>query len=265
MNIDLFKHIENDHTGISGIESQLFMYALSGAMFDMLTRCNKKFSYVTGYSMGMFSSLFASGAMNYKDGLNMLYELNNLVTGFSQKQSYAMMVVRGLTEKEITNYLKNVKDGDIEVINQNSDESFVLSGISPEMEKFLIWANDRGVLTTILPITHPYHTRFLSTIEDEWAKRLQRYNFCVPQISILCSSCQKIVSDKEGCRKIALTNIFLPFSWYKTIKYLEELGIEELVECGPSTTLSKIGMFIPSKHTYINIRNLRQRSFVHDA
>jgi len=257
MNIDLFQYISKSITDLSSIESQLFVYSFSAAMFDALKKCEKKFMLVTGYSMGMFSSLFASGSISFCDGLKMLYDLDCLVKEVCHQQSYTMIAVIGLTEVEINKYLEHVDKGVIEVINQNSLKSFIISGISTEVKLFYGWAKDRGVLTSILPVALPYHTTILLSIRDKWEQKLNNYVFNTPNLSILCSNTQKIITNKEGCRKIALTNIFTTFSWYKTIKKIEELGIEELIECGPSKTLSKLGSFIHTKHNYITINQLK--------
>lgn len=254
VNTDFFEFIYGGVRDIVGIKPQLFFYAFSGAMFEELKgKVVPKF--LTGYSMGMFTSLFAAEAIGFVDGLKMLEGIDALAFKAVGGESYSMVAVLGLDEYEIASCMEHA-GAKVNIINQNSEQSFVIAGESHEVDIFTVECGERGAMVSGLPILLPYHTPAMSAIEVEWDAFLSKYIFRRPNIPIICSISHEIVSDAEGCKKIALSNISTPFSWFKTIKKMEMMGICEFIECGPSLTLSKLGKFINSTHRYRNVKNI---------
>lgn len=261
LGVDFSRFLQNhDDFDLSDMTSQLFFYAFSGAMVDVLRRLRPAPEYVTGYSMGMFSAMYAAGVIGFADGLVMLQKLDALVTANYHAVSSAMAVITGLTEEELADCREADAREAITVINQNAETSFIISGTAKSVDMVIARAKSAGALTSKLPLTLPYHTDLLLSIKEEWRTLLDRYRFSNPDIPIVCSQTQLLISDAAGARDLIYTNIYTPFSWYKTIKTLESLGVTRFIECGPSITLSNIGKIIDASHEYHN-----QKTFMVEA
>ncbi len=254
--INFFKFISSDNfSALDGINSQLFFYACSCAIFDMLCSSEPPPGIVTGYSMGMFSAFFAAGVVSFSDGLEMIYSLDALAAESCAGKNFSMLAVSGCTEEELTFQIDRLNTS-VTIVNQTYECGFILAGLSGDMKQFIQLAGKKIPLISKLPVNLPYHTKLLYCVKAPWGNFLRQITFNTPRVPVLCSRTQTIISTGESSRNIAVSNIYLPFSWFKTIKKLDKLGVCEFMECGPSLVLSKIGGLINSDYKCYNVKSL---------
>ena len=90
----------------------------------------KSFKYFAGHSLGEYSALVCSGALNYEDALYLLHERGKAMQNAVPVGRGSMIAILGMKNKEITDLLESRKDdvGVCEIANDNADGQVIVSG-----------------------------------------------------------------------------------------------------------------------------------------
>jgi [acyl-carrier-protein] S-malonyltransferase len=120
-------------------------------------------------------------------------------------------------------------------------------------------AAQQALHTKMLPITLPYHSRFMEKAKGEMKGFLRDVKLQTPAVPIVSCVNQKVLSTAQDIRDELYCNVSDKINWLKTMQRMLELGVNLFVECGMSKSLTQLAKFIGGEYTVINITNVSKR------
>ncbi len=189
MNYDYFRR--------DNLDNQKLSYVVNCTMWDLYEKRGIVPQSVVGYSMGLYSALYAARFYPFETGVSIVEKAFHLIKDLcsSRGEKYGMGLILGLTEKEIRKLLfKRVREG-VEIAVYNGKRSLVISGKKEEVDFCLDKAVKQGALGVRPLLTdHPYHTAFLKDISHDFSRFLNTLQYSEPVSNVLSLVDGKIIS-----------------------------------------------------------------------
>ena len=224
-------------------KTQYISYIFSCAVADIISAKKVKPSFISAYSMGIYAALYYCRSLSFGDGLRLVKIAWETISGVTKGGDYGMGMVIGLDQKDILTLMKPEKD--IEICNINNKYTYILSGARRTIENVLVSAKAEGALkTTILPVTRPYHSRFMKDCPGLFETSISGIKFSDPHFPYLSSLLQNIIESGSELRYEVIRNLAEKMNWNGTMERLVELGADIIFECGAGEGLTRNSRFI---------------------
>jgi [acyl-carrier-protein] S-malonyltransferase len=230
-------------------------------MSQILNQTGYEQKMVAGFSLGVYAAISAIEVVSIDAGLAMVKTAYELMENYSRNDVYAMCAIVGLDENTINNISENCVLASIFKVNTLNDTCRIYSGKKPEIEQLISAAIiERAITAASLGVDIPYHHPVvLKEATAEFRKFLETLNWQTRKIPLISSIDQSELLSTDKIIEFMAKNLSTPIHWQKVIEKCAELGIDQVVECGPGITLSQNGRFIPVDLKYINAKNILKR------
>ncbi len=231
----------------SELYNMMMIYIISCTISDIYKTKNIFPELVSGYCIGMYSSLYTAEAYTFETGLSIVRETFKLVSSFydQKEQDYGMGVIIGLTENEIIELLFENTGDLLEIACINSDRNIVIVGEIKTLKEGLKRAKKLGAFKTIpLKTGFGYHTSQLKDISEKFRIFLKKCEIFEPRYKILSPLDMNIV-DKDTIIPLLVKNLYSPIHWKSLINtMITEHNIWKGYEAGPGESLAKMSKYI---------------------
>ena len=241
------------------LQAHYFCYINSGVVSAILKRQNVIPDYLAGYSMGLFSALCRSQAVSFEEGLLLMHNYYNVALHSIDDKKYGVGITVGLTAEQV-DHLIGEHCTNVDIIDVSNEHVINVSGFSDEVVGLLKIAAQQALQTKMLPITLPYHSRFMEKAKGEMKGFLRDVKLQPPAVPIVSCVNQKVLSTAEDIRDELYCNVSDKINWLKTMQRMLELGVNLFVECGMSKSLTQLAKFIDGEYTVLNINTLSKLS-----
>jgi len=216
-----------------------------------------------GYSMGIYAALVQGGAISFENGLLLIRRAFEEISYTTMTGRFGMSGIIGLTEPDILSIIESFPE--VEITNQNSVFSFVLSGHLNKLEQVIKAARKEGAFhARILNVMVPYHSHLLKSAALQFAKfvlTLDIHTLKTPLISVLS---QKILYNQQDIKTELVENLYKHFNWYATQLKMMQAGINLFIECGPGKSLKKNSKFIEGDFQFLAMDEALKRVLSED-
>ena len=190
-----------------------------------------------GHSLGEFSALVASGAMNFADGLRLVSARAMAMQKACELKPSTMAAVLGLADEVVENVCKEVP-GVVVCANYNSPGQIVISGeieaIKEASEK-LAAAGAKRVLP--LKVGGAFHSPCMEPARAELAEAIAKTEFKTP----ICPVYQNVDAlphtNPAEIKANLLAQLTAPVRWTQTVRNMVKDGATDFVELGPGKVL----------------------------
>lgn len=190
-----------------------------------------------GHSLGEFSALVASGAMNFADGLRLVSARAMAMQKACELKPSTMAAVLGLADEVVENVCKEVP-GVVVCANYNSPGQIVISGeieaIKEASEK-LAAAGAKRVLP--LKVGGAFHSPCMEPARAELAEAIAKTEFKTP----ICPVYQNVDAlphtDPAEIKANLIAQLTAPVRWTQTVRNMVKDGATEFIELGPGKVL----------------------------
>ncbi len=244
--------VKGEYARLASIDTQIVGYAFSCMMYESYLNTIGKPAYVSGYSMGVFSALYAAESISLVSGLSLILQLNELISNsdFQNEDKFSMATIIGLDKKALQYFTKDINN--IEIVNQNADTNFIISGeeVALRLLEKKISDNSSILFFKSLQIDTPYHSKLLSRFKKDWASILRYHEIHSPNIPVVSATTLEILTTKSSSIYELERNFCSSFSWLGVLKKMRELGVKDLYQCGVNKELYKIGKYSGVNHNY---------------
>lgn len=195
--------------------------------------------FLAGHSLGEISALTCSGAMGFKDAVRAVRQRGRHMQEAVAVGAGAMAAVSGADIKTIEVECEKLSTAENTVVisNFNSPDQIVISGHKNAVESVGNTLKESGAKVTFLKVSAPFHSPLMQPAADNFREELLKYEYG-PMVYPVLSNVTGF--PYEGPQKIVdnLTmQIVKPVQWMNSMKYLENRGIELVVEIGMKTVL----------------------------
>lgn len=193
---------------------------------------------VAGLSLGEYSALICSGAIDFENGLKLLQLRAELMDEASSLVGGGMASVIGLDEETVRNILSENCDS-VDIANLNCPGQVVISGLKDDIKRIIPILTEKGARKVILlDVSGPFHSKYMEPARVKLEKYINDTNFKSPKIKFYANVTGESVEDPEMIKRYLIKQVTSSVYWEKTIKNMISTGIDTFVEIGPGSVLT---------------------------
>ena len=198
---------------------------------------NFKPQIVVGHSLGEFSALVASKALNYEDALFLVSKRANAMEEACIKYPGTMAAIIGLNIDLIESICEKV-GGIIKIANYNCPGQVVISGDKNSIESACEILKKNGAKRTIiLPVGGAFHSPLMTFAKNKLAMEIEKIKFNTPSCPIYQNFSNNPETDPEKIKFNLIEQMTSPVKWTQCVEKMIKNGANKFVEVGPGKVL----------------------------
>jgi [acyl-carrier-protein] S-malonyltransferase len=190
---------------------------------------------MAGHSLGELAALVAAGALNERDGLELVALRGRLMQESGQAAGDGGMIA--LLGQGAADHASELADAHgLAVANDNSPQQVVLSGDRSGFAGAQAAAKELGIRAMELPVSGAFHSPMMAAAVPEFEAALAQIEMATPDgVAVFSAVTAAPFDDVRAQLAQALTN---PVRWRETLLAMHERGAERFVEVGPGRVLT---------------------------
>ena len=204
--------------------------AAARALEEQGVRCDA----VAGFSLGEIAALTYAGMLSDQDGFKLVCRRAQLMNDAGSSVKSIMAAVLKLPNQKVEELAARYQH--IYPVNYNCPGQLVVSGAPEEMESFKLDVKGAGGRYLQLPVSGGFHSPFMASAAEEFAKELSNYNFKTSKFDIYSNYTSKKYNN--SVQELLTYQIKSPVKWQALIENMIADGVDIFIECGPGHTLS---------------------------
>jgi [acyl-carrier-protein] S-malonyltransferase len=192
---------------------------------------------VAGHSLGEFSALAATGAIDFESGLKLVSQRAEAMQKACNISKGTMAAVLGLEDNKVEEICQKTS-GVVVAANYNCPGQLVISGSLDGITsacKDLKAAGARRAL--VLPVGGAFHSPLMEPAKTELANAIDSTNFSSPMCPIYQNTTASAETDPDEIKKNLIAQLTSPVRWTQSINSMIEMGIKKYIEVGPGKVL----------------------------
>lgn len=197
-------------------------------------------AYMAGHSLGEYTALVASGALHFDDAVRLVEQRGQLMQAAVPAGEGAMAAILGLSDADVETACQQAKsEGIVEAVNFNAPGQVVIAGHRQAVEKATEYAQTAGAKRAmLLPVSVPSHCELMQGAADKLAELLKATEIRLPTIPVVHNASVTVSTTADDIRAQLARQLHSPVRWVESVQWLQQQGVESLVECGPGKVLA---------------------------
>ena len=195
---------------------------------------------VAGHSLGEFSALVASGALDFEDGLRLVASRANAMQKACEINSGTMAAIIGLPDGKVEEICASVSsEGDIVVAaNYNCPGQLVISGNVNAVNVACEKLKEAGAKRALpLKVSGAFHSPLMQPAKDELQAAIEKTTFKSPKCPVYQNVDAKPHTDAEEIKLNLIAQLTSPVHWTASVQTMIHDGADDFTECGPGKAL----------------------------
>ena len=232
---DQLQLTQNTQPAILTVSYSIFKVLKNEFNFDF-----KKFKYFAGHSLGEYSALVCSDALNFDDALYLLNERGKAMQEAVPVGQGSMVAVLGAKINEVINLIqtRDIKNGICEIANDNAEGQVIISGDKVSVEKFQTTLKEKKIKSIPLKVSAPFHCSLMKPAADTMKEKINNIKFNNPTIEIVNNVTAKPEKNAENIKRLLVKQIFSTVKWRESIINMSKANVTNYIEIGPGKVLT---------------------------
>jgi [acyl-carrier-protein] S-malonyltransferase len=242
--VDLCRVCFEDRNGelTHTVNAQPAILTMSVAALRVLSEETEiKADYVAGHSLGEYTALVASEAMDFKDAVWIVRKRGEYMQNSVPLGVGAMSAIIGLQKHEVEKICSEASANGFIVspANFNAPSQTVISGNKEAVDRAGELARSNGAKRVIpLEVSAPFHCPLMAPAAEKLAMDLEKIDISKYKIPVVTNVDAKLNTDPVKTKGILVDQVKSPVQWYESIKLLDDIGVRKFLEIGPGKVLS---------------------------
>lgn len=219
---------------------------------------------IAGHSLGEYTALVCSGAIEFEDAVKLVAERGRLMQAAVPEGVGAMAAILGLDDDTVRSVCEQASnDSEIaQAVNFNSPGQVVIAGNAAAVAKAMELAKEAKAKRALpLPVSVPSHSSLMSGAAQQLADYLKNVSISAPEIPVLHNVDAAAHDSPEEIADCLAKQLHNPVLWVDTVTNLIAQNVTAIVECGPGKVLAglnkRIDKSVPN-YTIDTIDNLNK-------
>lgn len=213
--------------------------------------------FVAGHSLGEYSALVVTGAVDFADAVRTVRNRGTYMQDAVPVGVGAMAAILGLDIVAIEAGCAEAAQGQVcSPANINSPSQVVIAGNSEAVDRACDILKEKGAKRAIkLNVSAPFHCALMSPAQDRLADDLAelRYgDFAFPIVHNVDAIVN--IDASAVCDKLT-RQVTSPVRWLQTIENMIANGVDKFLEIGPGKVLTGLVRQIDREVFYANVEN----------
>ena len=237
---DLLNRTENAQPALLATSIAYLAAAHERATREGLTLPNPRF--YAGHSMGQYSAMVASSALNLPDGVRLVRERGRLMQASGSGRDGAMAAILGLDDAQLPELVRRASEqGVFAVANRNSPGQVVVSGERTAIEAAAEIAKELGgKRALVLPVSVAAHSPLMAEAAEGMRAVLAHVAFREPTAALLANADARAILDGDGARAELVEHLTAGVDWVAAVQRMIEDGVDTFLEVGPGKVLTNL-------------------------
>ncbi|WP_298844540.1 ACP S-malonyltransferase [Clostridium sp.] len=238
--------------------TQPAILTVSIAALMALQKYGIKCDVTAGLSLGEYSALVCSGAVDFKDAVKLVKKRGRFMQEAVPVGIGTMAAIIGLEASKVEEACNEAKaSGIVEIANLNCPGQIVIAGEIAAVELACEKAKEKGAKRAIvLSVSAPFHSSMLKPAAQKLEIELKNIKFDDMTIPLMTNVNGDYVKSKDDIKGNLKLQVMSSVLWETIIKRMIKDGVDTFVEIGPGKVLSGFVKKIDRKLTIINIEDM---------
>jgi [acyl-carrier-protein] S-malonyltransferase len=206
----------------------------------ILAKClGEKFNpeMVAGHSLGEFSALVASKALDFESGLKLVAQRAQAMQKACEISKGTMAAVLGLDNNIVENVCKEI-NGVVVSANYNCPGQLVISGTLTAINLACEALKEKGARRAIvLPVGGAFHSPLMAPAREQLSAAIENTQFHTPCCPIYQNTTAKAVMDINEIKVNLIAQLTSPVKWCQSVEQMINDGAKIFTEVGPGNVL----------------------------
>lgn len=219
--------------------TQPAILTVSIAFWRVLAEKGFQADALAGLSLGEYSALVASGAIDFQTAVALVAKRGAYMTQAAPQGTGKMVAVMNTPIETIEECCRKAsKLGIVAPANYNTPQQIVIGGKVAAVDAALEYLKEAGAKRMIpLNVSGPFHTPLLQPAAEKLRETLKEVDFSKMAVPVVSTMTAKVISEDE-IKHILEKQVMSPVRFYESISTFKELGITRTVEIGPGKVLT---------------------------
>ena len=225
---------ENTQPAILTVSYSIFSVLKEEFNFDL-----SSFKFFSGHSLGEYSALVCSEALDLDSALYLLHERGKAMQKAVPFGRGSMIAVLGIKIDEIKKLIQaNNKNGICEVANDNADGQIIVSGNKESINLLQLNLKENKIKSIPLKVSAPFHCSLMKPAAKIMEEKINNTKFSKPLFDIVNNVTATPERDPVKIKKLLIEQIFSTVRWRESLINMSEAGVKNFIEIGPGKVLS---------------------------
>jgi [acyl-carrier-protein] S-malonyltransferase len=195
---------------------------------------------LAGHSLGEYSALVASGAIDLRDAAKLVRLRGQLMQAAVPAGTGAMVAVLGAEDAVIESACADAAQSEVVVpANFNTPGQVVIGGHTAAVDRAVALLAERGVRKAVkLAVSVPSHTPLMRDAAEALAAAMAGLSWRAPSIPVVQNVDGRVHGDVAAIVDMLVRQLHQPVQWTRCVQTLAAMGATRLVECGPGKALT---------------------------
>ncbi|MFZ7334510.1 ACP S-malonyltransferase [Streptococcus pluranimalium] len=211
----------------------------SVAIYKLLIEKGISPDIVAGLSLGEYSALVASGALDFEAALQLVAKRGQLMEEAAPAGSGKMVAIMNAEVSVIESACQSASDlGVVSPANYNTPQQIVIGGEVTAVDKAVDILKETGVKRMIpLQVSGPFHTALLEQASQGLAEVLEEVTFNDFELPLVGNT-EATIMKKKDIKSLLARQVMEPVRFYESIAEIQAFGVDRVIEVGPGKVLS---------------------------
>ena len=238
--------------------TQLAIATMSLGILKILENKGIKPEVTVGLSLGEYPALISGGYLSFEDGITLLNTRGYLMGNKVEPGNYSMAAIIGLESKIIEQVCAEIaaKGMFISPANYNYSGQTVISGDEEAINLAIEALKEKGAKRALkLATGGPFHTTKLNEAKELYTEKLKevKFNTEAPKAKVIKNLDGTFYNENDDMVDVLSRHIVSSVRFDKSIKTMQDYGIDTYVEIGPGKTLTG---FVRKENKEANLVNI---------
>ncbi|MBW1702422.1 MAG: ACP S-malonyltransferase [Deltaproteobacteria bacterium] len=235
-------------------------YACYRVLEETCKECNVDLntSLLAGHSLGEYTALLISGAMDFKTTLSLVQKRATFMTewGKAYPDAGLMAIVDKGRELDYDRICALCKDFGVYVTLNNTRSQVVVGGSKRRLAEMGKELKREGKRSTMLKVEGPFHTPIMKPAADKFKKELDKSEIHIASKPVMANVTSEAIVDPAHIRKELHEQIFKIVNWRGGIERIAHNRETLFIEVGPKKVLSNMINDIDPSIPRLNIEDV---------
>ncbi|MEA2021287.1 MAG: ACP S-malonyltransferase [Candidatus Caldatribacteriota bacterium] len=214
---------------------------------------------VAGLSLGEYSALVCSGALDFSTAVKLVKKRGQFMQEVVPEGKGSMSAIMGLTEESVKEACRRASiAGIVQPANYNYPGQIVIGGETKAVDLACVMARETGAKRTIkLPVSAPFHTPMLLPAAERLYRELKKIEIKDIEIPIITNVIADYIMHKDLIIEFLRKQVMYPTLWTNCIFKMLEDGVDTFIEIGPGRVLSGFVKKIDGNMIISNVEDIK--------
>ena len=192
--------------------------------------------FMAGHSFGEYTAQCASGSLKFKDAVKLVKKRAECMKNAPEGK---MAAIIGIDYQLLRSICEDNALNSVSIANINAPGQIVISGSSKGIKELSDLAITKKAKKVIpIPVSVAAHSSLMFDQAEIFKNFVSKVNFAEPTIPVI-NNVDVQAEVKEDLIKDALVRqLYSSVRWVETIEYMEQQGVDVLLELGPGKILT---------------------------